>query len=685
MYFSDLTRVASKFWKKMIARYISSKRPRFILQDPTGAIWPSTAHVQSELSEHRRLVDHTPRLIMSYVGKKRLRANDLTLQKNDSHKQDSSVDDVRASGGEGEGTRITNVIYILELIGLILFIAISLATMELMLLPASSTYSAEKYVRDNLVDTEWQRCVDVSEFRVMRAYQGGASTTRCRTTSFATVTDVYQMFDWAKGIWLFNFGKTVSKVGTFDDLPTVSNYQVVGDTYQVFDLRIPTGSQIIGDTLIWTVRETNIYDDFDTPSSSAFGNCSNSSGAVCWGYKSGGFPTVSGYSNFDRTYNGDGFVISMPSNSNKTVWDATLYQMETSGFVDAKTRAIGFTVNLWTESAGLLFSPNLIFEFSNTGAIATTHRTEMFKSIGLSNTRTLLLVGTIACLATLIAPLYVISEYVYMTFRGIRSANKRSDKTLLPPGFACNSDFFRYHYKLSVEPAILTAIRLLRSFLLFHVAFVITYMLVVVYTIEYTQMLDDVKDSLRYTQTGYIDVYDVQVLYRRLRVVRGMSILFALLKSTYFLSNISAATRLLIDTIVESFSKIVIAIMMLIVCRFALIAYAMSLYGQRTDEYSTISYSLVSMNFFLLGEPVYGETAFGTRFRLFEAIFLIMFVVLEYYTFFTLLIVVLTYFYKKNHQRRERRMRTSKRVKKAAGEGNKGIESDGDGSSRKGG
>eukprot|EP00939_MAST-03C_sp_MAST-3C-sp1_P001200 g1200.t1 len=659
MTFGKLTEVALTFWKDIIppdrSDDGSSGRFHFVLKDSMGAIWPKSGNACNELTNHRRVVSTMPRLILTRVGRTSVQPKTLSIV-DASVRDDARTDDFESAGrwkGLQVNADLARIVFYLDIFGMIVFLTFAVVSLLLFNMPSQANYHASRYVERNLVDRSWRTCFDSSPYSVLMKEQSELEAVKiCRNTNFYNVTDTYQIFEWARSVWFFHFGKTEIADGTYANSPTVSNYQVVGDTSSNF--WATTGSQIIGDVLVWTVRDTSKYGYLSSESSADFGSCSTSSGAVCWVYKSGGFPPASDFSAFGRKYNGDGFVISIPLQTNSTtVWDATVDQMETAGYVDEYTRAIGFTANIWNQNSGLLFSPNMVFEFTNTGAMMTSYRTDLAKTLGSPQTITLYKTLSLLCIISLIAPLLVIVDASVLAFRVKRKKNKESDKTLIHPGYQISSESIRYAYKVFIEPAAVAAVKVLYSYLIFHIAFVAMTVWFIAETIEYSKSMDNINSSIRYS-SGYIDTHGTTTAFRKTRVLRAFSILFALLKSMYFLSW-NRATRMLMDAVIESFPTLGSTLILMFTVRLAVMCLAVNIYGTRTESYSTLSYAFVSMNFFLLGSPDLGETFFGPNFRFFEACLLLIFIAIEYYTFFALLLVILTYFYKRHKEQYLRR------------------------------
>ena len=337
-------------------------------------------------------------------------------------------------------------------------------------------------------------------------------------------------------------------------------------------------------------------------------------------------------------------MIRIPASPQNYFTD-TLIEMDEGNFFDAKTRAVGFTANLWSENSGTLFTPQMVFEMDIHGAIISNYRTPMFRAMG-DSVQNLIIVLQVACLLTCLAPLYVITRNAISRFKERRKENLDADQTLVQPGWWCSEQFFKINWYTRVDPALHAIWGSLQGSFLFQAGFVVVYVLVVANSFERSAELSDLKSEIR-SGSGYIDVANAQYYHRNVTVLRGFAFLFALIKSIQFLRVIPAA-KPFVRTLGDSFPSLVAGFILLMIFRIALVAMAISLYGVRTWNFNTFVNALFTMFEVLLGNIRGGRTIWGEHFILFEFTLWILYIVIEFYTWYILLLVVLTFSYKKN-------------------------------------
>ena len=703
MTFGDLTSTAGSFWKKLIPKSIGM-HSTISLKDSTGSTWALEANVQIELTNCKRITEYEPRLYLSVSKLRSVTPREVYLQdKFDTYMSNpkrsfrttkttaatSTTKNVATNEDEERGSKIfesqnEKIIFGIEFLGVVLFLLLTYLNTYVNRLPQMASYHASKYVKHKLVDTEWQECFESADSMLLAGLYTKESAQTCRSLSFESIYEVSQIMDWARGIWFFEFGRTgtPSDREFFSSMNT-NNYQATGnENSSIYTL---TGTQILGEMLIWTVRNsdnstlwmlerearehrpppthththtlarlvprhlhhTNTGTDLDNPSSESYGNCSTSRSpsAICWSYETDVYPSFpSTFSSFDRDYDGDGFVIRIPA-SPHNYWLDTLNEMSKGNFFDTKTRAVGFTANLWSENSGTLFTPQIIFEFDNHGAIVSNYRTTMFRVMG-EKVRILVTVFQVICLLTCLAPLYVITRNVLLRFKKRRKENLDNDQTLEQPGWWCSEQSLKFNWYTRIDPALHAIWGSLQGSFLFQAGFVFVYILVVVNSFELNNELDNLKSQLR-SGSSYIDVETAQDYYRNVTVLRGFAFLFALIKSIEFLRYIPAA-RPLVRTLSDSFPNLVAAFILLMTFRIALVTMAMSLYGVRTWRYNKFVDAMFTMFEVLLGNVRGGETIWGEHFVIFEFTLWTLYIVVEFYTWYLLILVVLTFSYKKN-------------------------------------
>lgn len=428
--FDDLTSTAKWFWRKSMPKSIGT-RCTVALKDPTGSTWGSDANVQIELSNRKRITEHEPRLYLSLSKLNVVTPHEICLEKNQmdgftlSSSSSSSlqkrtframttVTETKKNSIEDNAERYKSqifesqsekIIFVIELVGVALFLIFTYLNMYVENVPQMASYHASKYVKHKLVEATWQECFDSASNTLLAGLYTPESLQTCRKLSFDSIFEVSQILDWAEGVWFFEFGITGSPSDKefFSSINT-SNYQAIGNVNS--SIYTHTGTQILGEMLIWQVRNSDNSTDLDNPSSEAFGSCNTtrSSNALCWSYETGVFPKFSSsFSSFNRDYDGDGFVIRIPASPQNYFVD-TLNEIQEGDFFDAKTRAVGFTANLWSENSGTLFSPQMVFEMDVHGAIISNYRVPMFRAMG-DRVQTLIVVIQIVCLLTCLAPL----------------------------------------------------------------------------------------------------------------------------------------------------------------------------------------------------------------------------------------------------------------------------------------
>jgi len=212
---------------------------------------------------------------------------------------------------------------------------------------------------------------------------------------------------------------------------------------------------------------------------------------------------------------------------------------------------------------------------------------------------------------------------------------------------SCNKKFFKAITLLKLKPGLQAFLAaMVNIWEVFQIMFVMTYLIVVTSHIFYVAEMSSVKDAVR-AGVGFVDLSTAQNLFRRLKVARGFSFLFALLKSMQFLRRIPV-TNLLVQTLTDAFGTLISVFVLLLFFRVSLCCFSMVIYGTRTKAYNSFFNSFQTMTEILLGDVKFGKTIWGSYFNFFEIMFFFFYIFSEYYTWYALMVVVLTFYYKKN-------------------------------------
>ena len=176
-------------------------------------------------------------------------ATDTTKSSSDDDSSDGAKE-YRSQIFENQSERI---IFIVELVGVVLFLIFTYLNMYVESIPQMASYHASKYVQHKLVESTWQECFNSATNPLLAALYPLENEKTCRQLSFDSIFETSQILDWAEGVWFFELGitDTPSDREFFSSMNT-SNYQAVGNVNaSIYTL---TGTQILGEMLIWQVR-----------------------------------------------------------------------------------------------------------------------------------------------------------------------------------------------------------------------------------------------------------------------------------------------------------------------------------------------------------------------------------------------------------------------------------------------